>query len=66
MFFESSTDVHTKPKNQESKSANNCCNCWDEINQPYEGLSGVLGNLALNVIRGLLLSNGEWLIDLFY
>jgi hypothetical protein len=26
-------------------------------------LSGVLGNLARTVLRGLLLSNGEWLLD---
>ncbi|EHL30481.1 hypothetical protein LDG_7433 [Legionella drancourtii LLAP12] len=31
-------------ENQKSKSANTRCNCWAELNQPYEGLSDVLGN----------------------
>jgi uncharacterized membrane protein len=34
-----------------------------QLNQPYEDLSGVLGNLA-RTVRGLLLSK-EWLLDLY-
>jgi hypothetical protein len=65
-FVSSSTGPQVaRGKEEESQATTDCCNCWAEPNQPYEGLSGVLGNIARTVLRGLLFSNGEWLLDFY-